>query len=369
MRLLYDARLATRGLGISTFVVQLAHALIASGEVELIWLGDPAVAPLGARSVVRIDRRPYPLLDGSAGRAFARRTGADLIHFTANTGWQRPGAIPSVLTLHDLIFLDSGVRARSLQQVVGHRYERRLVARAAATADSLVVPSHTVAAQVRHAAAAGSRCLRSSTRVSPDRSTTSRRLLMRDTLASMWRQSGLPTSSALPGATRASKPWSSWRRGASWLRRQCVCSCSLLEVCHRVCASRWCTSSEAGLVEIHPHLPRDRLWSLLKGALALIYPSSDEGFGLPVLEGMAAGIPVLSGIAPVTREIGGDAIVQLDPSDIVRSTVAAVRRLLSDPREADAARDRGRQRARQFTWQATAAGYMAAYRDAMARHR
>ena len=124
----------------------------------------------------------------------------------------------------------------------------------------------------------------------------------------------------------------------------------------------------AGLVEIHPHLPTERLWSLLESALALIYPSSDEGFGLPVLEGMAAGIPVLSGIAPVTREIGGDAIVQLDPGHIVASTVAAVRRLLANPDEAEAACARGRQRAGQFTWQATAAGYMAVYREAIARH-
>ena len=91
-----------------------------------------------------------------------------------------------------------------------------------------------------------------------------------------------------------------------------------------------------GLVEIHPHLPQEQVWSLLGGAFALVYPSSDEGFGLPVLEGMAAGVPVLSGIAPVTREIGGDAVIPLDPADIAGSIVAELRRLLADPAEAAA---------------------------------
>src|SRR4051812_29764734 len=103
MRLALDARHAARGLGISTFIVHLAEQLLVSGEVEVIWLGDPSSAPRGITSAVRVDRLPYPVLDGPAGRALARATGADLIHFTGNTGWGRSGPIPSVLTLHDLI--------------------------------------------------------------------------------------------------------------------------------------------------------------------------------------------------------------------------------------------------------------------------
>jgi glycosyltransferase involved in cell wall biosynthesis len=367
MRLLYDARLATRGLGISTFVVQLAQALIASGDVELIWLGDPAVAPVGARTSVRTDRRPYPLLDGPAGRAFARRTGADLIHFTANTGWQHPGAIPSVLTLHDLIFLDSGVRARALRQVAGHRYERRLVPRAAAAADLLVVPSHTVAAQVRTRL----RLAREPRVVYEGVCGPHHGSMQADAghLSDAVGAAQIPYVVAFAGRDprkQTAEVVAAWRElAASPMRLHLFAAGGM----PRGLRESLVPEVAAGFVEIHPHLPRERLWSLLKSALALIYPSSDEGFGLPVLEGMAAGIPVLSGVAPVTREIGGDAIVQLDPADVVQSIVAAVRRLRSDPDEAEAARVRGRRRVREFTWQATAAGYMAAYREAMAGHR
>jgi glycosyltransferase involved in cell wall biosynthesis len=366
MKLLYDARLATRGLGISTFVVQLARSLVASGEVELIWLGDPVLAPVGTSRVVRVDRSPYPLLDGPAGRALARRVSAELIHFTGNTGWGRRGPIPCVLTTHDLIFLDSGIRSRSLRQIAGHRYERLLVPNAAVAADVLVVPSETVAAQVT----ATLRPPRPPCVVYPGVSTPSH---------------GKNTDGRSPdraGRATADPPYivafagrdprkhtaevvAAWRELAESPMRLHLFAAGGMPTGLR---ESMVPELAAGLVEIHSHLPRERLWSLLKNAFALIYPSSDEGFGFPVLEGMAAGVPVLSGIAPVTREIGGDAIVQLDPTDIVESTAAAVRRLLADPREAAAASGRGLTRVKQFTWQATAAGYMAAYREAVERH-
>lgn len=381
LALLYDARLARRGLGISTFVIQLARALVATAEVELIWLGDPALAPAGTARAVRVDRRPYPLLDGPAGRALARRTGAELIHFTGNTGWGRPGPVPSVLTLHDLIFLDSGVQSRSARQIIGHRYERRLVPRALAAADVLIVPSHAVATQVR--ARLG---VSSAPQVVHEGVTVPEGQIAPG-------KPPVPEGSnkpAVPGvpvrATRTAGPGSNapylvafagrdprkqtaavvsaWRSlAASPLHLQLLAAggmpAGLRESLEPELAS--------GTVEIHPHLPGERLWPILQGALALVYPSRDEGFGLPVLEGMAAGTPVLSGIAPATREIGGTAILQLDPADVTGSIVATVRHLLTDPGEAETVRARGIARVGEFTWEATAAGYLRAYHEATAR--
>jgi glycosyltransferase involved in cell wall biosynthesis len=357
MRLLYDARLAGRGLGISTFVIQLARTLVASGEVELVWLGDPALAPAGSARWLRADRRPYPLLDGPAGRALARRLAADVIHFTGNTGWSRPGAVASVLTLHDLIFLDTGAHTRALRQIVGHRYERRLVPTAARSADVLVVPSQTVAAQVR------------------ERLDVAREALVI--------HEGVSTPPSQGGQYPAAVPYivsfagrdprkhtdavvAAWRELATLpLRLELLAAGGMPPGLRRSLQPE----VDAGLVGIHPHLPREQVWSLLTGASALVYPSSDEGFGLPVLEGMAAGTPVLSGIAPVTREIGGDALVELDPADIGGSIVAALRWLLDDPAAAASVRRRGHSRIRQFSWRATADAYLQAYREAIARHR
>jgi glycosyltransferase involved in cell wall biosynthesis len=82
---------------------------------------------------------------------------------------------------------------------------------------------------------------------------------------------------------------------------------------------------------------------------------------------MAAGTAVLSGLAPVTREIGGDAIIVLDERDVCGSIAAAVKRLHENPAYARSVVQRGRNRAASFTWRATALGYRALYRDALER--
>jgi glycosyltransferase involved in cell wall biosynthesis len=363
MRLLYDARHAGRGLGISTFVVELARALVAAGEVQLIWLGDPVLAPPGAVSHIPIQRRPYPLLDGPLGRALTLRTGPDLIHFTGNTGWRRSGPVPTVLTLHDLIFLDSGARHRSLRQVAGHRYERWSVPHATVAADQLIVPSHTIADEVAARLPSGPEPRVIYEGVSaPSQGDTSTG--MSRTVAPK-----APYIVAFAGRDprkHTSDVVQAWRELASSPLRLHLLAAGGLPAGLRESLA---TEIASGSVEIHPHQPREQLWTLLQGALALVYCSDAEGFGLPVLEGMAAGTPVLAGIAPVTREIGGGAIVQLDPGAIAGSIVQAVRHLLASPADVASIVERGRQRAAAFTWQATAAGYLSAYREAIAHRR
>jgi glycosyltransferase involved in cell wall biosynthesis len=92
------------------------------------------------------------------------------------------------------------------------------------------------------------------------------------------------------------------------------------------------------------------LWAL---ADAFVLPSLYEGFGLPVLEAMARGVPVACSDASSLPEVAGDAALLFDPHDGA-AIASALRRLLDDPALAENLRARGLARVREFTWERTA---------------
>ena len=94
--------------------------------------------------------------------------------------------------------------------------------------------------------------------------------------------------------------------------------------------------------------------ALLAGAAFLAYPSLAEGFGLPVLEAFAAGVPVLTSDVSSLPEVAGDAalLVHPDPGSIADGLAE----LFADPARRGALAAAGRERVRGFTWDRTAAG-------------
>ncbi len=102
-------------------------------------------------------------------------------------------------------------------------------------------------------------------------------------------------------------------------------------------------------VEITGWIPREQLYQLYRGALGFIYPSIFEGFGMPVLEAMAAGIPVACSDIPPLREIAHSTVHFFDPASD-REIRDALLLLASGKISTDAAQ----RRAAEFTWEKTA---------------
>jgi glycosyltransferase involved in cell wall biosynthesis len=99
---------------------------------------------------------------------------------------------------------------------------------------------------------------------------------------------------------------------------------------------------------------------------AFVFPSLAEGFGLPVLEAMARGVPVACSDRPPMTEVAGDAALLFDPTS-PRAIADAVTALLQDDELRRRLVDAGPARAALFTWESTARGTVAAYARALAR--
>ena len=106
----------------------------------------------------------------------------------------------------------------------------------------------------------------------------------------------------------------------------------------------------------------DPLEYLYNGAIMMIYPSFMEGFGLPPLEAMGCGTPVIISNTTSLPEVVGDAGIMIDPHD-VDGLVEAMGRLLADPAARHEMRTRGLARAANFTWERTASGYLNALNE------
>jgi alpha-1,3-rhamnosyl/mannosyltransferase len=109
------------------------------------------------------------------------------------------------------------------------------------------------------------------------------------------------------------------------------------------------------------HLERRELAALFRGAAVFVYPTLYEGFGLPVLEAMACGAPVVAGDVAAVREVAGDGVLRVNPRDVVE-LAGALRRLLDQPDLCGQLGARGREAASRYRWRLAAEATLAEYR-------
>lgn len=111
------------------------------------------------------------------------------------------------------------------------------------------------------------------------------------------------------------------------------------------------------------YLEDEQVAALYRGAHVVALPSIYEGFGLPAVEAMHAGVPLVASDIPVLREVGGSAALYVPPEDPEAWADAFEQVLGDDARRADLA-ERGRQRSRQFDWAKTAQGTIEVWKKA-----
>jgi glycosyltransferase involved in cell wall biosynthesis len=110
--------------------------------------------------------------------------------------------------------------------------------------------------------------------------------------------------------------------------------------------------AELGIVTTG-YVPDADLPAIYSGAELFVYPSFYEGFGMPPLEAMACGVPVITSDVSSLPEVVGDAAIKLDPTD-TRAISAAIELVLTDAARAASMHERGLHRAKHFTWATSA---------------
>jgi glycosyltransferase involved in cell wall biosynthesis len=135
-------------------------------------------------------------------------------------------------------------------------------------------------------------------------------------------------------------------------------------------ATEWLNRIEraplAGHVEHRGYVPASDRESLYAGARLLVLPSLDEGFGLPVLEAMSAGVPVITSNRGSLPEVVGDAGPLVDPNDVA-VLAETIRRMLDDIEYARVCAIKGLAQAQTFSWVTSARRVRQMYVDAMNR--
>jgi glycosyltransferase involved in cell wall biosynthesis len=106
------------------------------------------------------------------------------------------------------------------------------------------------------------------------------------------------------------------------------------------------------LVKFLNYVPYNELPIIINQAIALVFPSLWEGFGLPVLEAMACGTPVITSNISSVPEVAGDAAILINPYNIEEIT-AAMKIIINDSETRKQLSEKGLKRANQFTWEKT----------------
>jgi glycosyltransferase involved in cell wall biosynthesis len=315
----------------------------------------PAVTvPVNARERVQWVLGEQALLPVAGARA-----GVELMHSLASTAplW---GRFRRVVTVHDLIYArfpeaHAGIRDKGMRVLVpaGVRRSARVMADSQSTRDDLVALLGIAAERIDVVPLGLGAVQRG--QPPPEREVRARfelgeRTVLLSLSAKRPHKNLLALIGALAQIAPDERPVLVIPGYATAHELELRARADALGVAHDVRFPSWVSNAEL-----------EGLWSL---AQAFVFPSLYEGFGLPVLEAMARGVPVACSDASSLPEVAGDAALLFDPRNEV-AIATALQRLLRDAALVETLRARGLERARAFTWERTARLTLESYARAM----
>ncbi len=287
--------------------------------------------------------------------------GIDVLHSTHHTLPVRPMRSRRVVTVHDVTFFRIPDRYPPLRRF----YCQAITRLSARVADAIIAPSHAAREDVIRTLGA----VPSKVHAVYEAAGPQYELMPRDEAAAVARKYGLDGPFVLSvGSLEPGKNRGRLIRALRELRREGV-TAPLAVVGQKA----WKYEDDFALVEelgmgdtvrFLDYVPSTDLPALYNAATVFAFPSLYEGFGLPVMEAMACGLPVLTSNISATAEVAGDAAVLVDPRDMpaIRD---GLRELLANAIVRDHFARLGLERAAQFSWRRAADETHAVYERAL----
>jgi glycosyltransferase involved in cell wall biosynthesis len=375
IRVSFDATaLPAEPRGAGRYVLELARALDRRNDVELVAFvrrDDPDRLDVRQRRAVAPRARPLRLAweQVCLGRLVARE-GVD-VHHAPHYTMPVATTVAMVVTIHDLTFFD----LPWVHQPIKARYFRRAIEHAARRADAIVCVSERTAQRleallrprapvfvvphgVDHAHFSPAEPV-------PGADLEVRKRLLGElgdrpyvlALGTIEPRKNLPVLVAAFERLASSRPELGLvvAGGAGWGERALAEAIARAQHARRVAVVGW--------------VPDDAVPALLRGAAVLAYPALAEGFGLPVLEAMACGTPVVTTADSAMADVADGAawlVEHLDDERAPDALAEALEAAIEEGSEREARRARGLALAARCTWERSAEGHVAAYRAALA---
>ncbi|MDR0961034.1 MAG: glycosyltransferase family 4 protein [Mediterranea sp.] len=330
------------------------YVIVAPGE-------DVCLTPSNNLSIIELKCPTYPLWEQIALPRAVRRLGVDLLHCTSNTA-PLHSPVPLILTLHDIIYLEPRThRSLSLYQEMGRYYRRWVVPRIVRRCRHIITVSQFE-----------QECIRRALHIAPQHISAvyngyNLRFREQNIIDINIVQQYLPQTDYLfflgntdpkKNTVGTLKAYSLYLK-ESRIKRPLLIADLKESYIDRILLSERLESIKPYLY--HPgYIPHLHLPTLYNAAFAFLYPSLRESFGIPLLESMACGTPVISSNTSAIPEIAGDGALLVDPYQ-PQAIADALLRLENESEFYQQQMAYGLKRAQKFSWAQTAQAYSTIY--------
>jgi len=312
---------------------------------------------------------PYPVWEQALVPWAASREGADILHSPGGPGPLRvPGRPAHVMTVHDLTFMRQpagAARSPSLYQRLGNRYRRALFPRAVRQPAAIIAISDHTRAELERVAGIPADRVHVVREAAGDEFRPMGEDELREALPPAIRRPYVLALGAIDPRKNTMRVLEAFARfrAAGLVEHELV----VAGIDHGFEARLRARAAElgiAGRVRLLGFVTTRELVALYNGALMFLYPSLAEGFGLPVLEAMACGAPVVASGTTAIPEVAGSAAILVEPTDVV-AIARAMLVVAGDEATQRRLRELGLRRAAEFSWRRAAEETLAVYEHAV----